>query len=109
MRHDWSSDVLALLKTHEIATIATVPDGGLTDLLVACEADPDIRVVTLSSEQEGVALVFGLGLGGERGALFMQSSGTGNCINALSLPAATKTPCLMLVTMRGEDGERNPW
>ena len=41
--------------------------------------------------------------------LCMQSSGTGNCINALALPAATGTPCLMLVTMRGEAGETNPW
>ena len=53
--------------------------------------------------------MFGLSLGGARGALLMQSSGTGNCINALSLPAIAGTPCLMLVTMRGEDGERNPW
>ena len=39
----------------------------------------------------------------------MQSSGAGNCINALSLPAITRTPCLMLVTMRGQAGEKNPW
>ena len=39
----------------------------------------------------------------------MQSSGTGNCVNALSLPAATGTPCLMLVTMRGVWDEQNPW
>ena len=109
MQHDWSNDVFGLLKSNGISTVATVPDGGLTDLLAMCEADRDISVVTLSSEQEGVSLMFGLGLGGARGALLMQSSGTGNCINALSLPAITGTPCLMLVTMRGEDGERNPW
>lgn len=109
MQHDWSSDVLDLLKVNEVSTVATVPDGGLTDLLAMCETDAGIEVVTLSSEQEGVSLMIGLGLGGARGALFMQSSGTGNCINALSLPAITNLPCLMLVTMRGEDGERNPW
>ncbi len=109
MQHDWSSDVLALLKANEIGTVATVPDGGLTDLLTMCEADAGIDVVTLSSEQEGVSLLFGLSLGGARGVLLMQSSGTGNCINALSLSAITRTSCLMLVTMRGEDGERNPW
>lgn len=109
MPHDWSSDVVACLKANGIRTVATVPDGGLTDLLVRCEADPELRVVTLGTEQEGVGLLLGLWLGGERGALFMQSSGTGNCINALSLPATTGTPCLMLVTMRGEGGERNPW
>ncbi len=39
----------------------------------------------------------------------MQSSGVGNCINALGLPAAMRAPCLMLVTMRGQWGEFNPW
>jgi sulfopyruvate decarboxylase TPP-binding subunit len=39
----------------------------------------------------------------------MQSSGVGNCINALGLPTAYRAPCLMLVTMRGQWGEFNPW
>jgi sulfopyruvate decarboxylase TPP-binding subunit len=47
-------------------------------------------------------------LGGSRGVLLMQSSGTGNCINMLSLNAECRIPLLMLVTMRGDWGERNP-
>jgi sulfopyruvate decarboxylase TPP-binding subunit len=39
----------------------------------------------------------------------MQSSGVGNIINALSLPALCHMPCLMLVTMRGQWGEFNGW
>jgi sulfopyruvate decarboxylase TPP-binding subunit len=39
----------------------------------------------------------------------MQSSGVGNCINMLSLPAIARLPLLMLVTMRGEWAEFNPW
>lgn len=109
MQRHWSQDVAKLLKVHRISTVATVPDGGLIELLRLCEDDAEIRVVTLGSEEEGVGLMFGLWLGGGRGALFMQSSGTGNCINALSLAAVTGAPCLMLVTMRGEAGEQNPW
>ena len=109
MQHDWPRDVFAHLKALDIGTVATVPDGGLTELLLKCEDDPAIRVVTLGTEQEGVGLAFGQWLGGRRTALFIQSSGVGNCINALSLPAITGTPCLLLVTMRGEAGERNPW
>lgn len=105
----WSQDVYSVLKSEAVGTVATVPDGGLTELLGLCETSEQMRVVTLSTEQEGIGLLFGLHLGGERGALLMQSSGTGNCINALSLPAITRTPCLMLVTMRGQAGEMNPW
>jgi sulfopyruvate decarboxylase TPP-binding subunit len=39
----------------------------------------------------------------------MQSSGVGNCINMLSLSAIGRFPLLMLVTMRGEWAEFNPW
>ena len=47
--------------------------------------------------------------GGQRGALLMQSSGVGNCINMFSLTQIFRFPFLTLVTMRGEWGEFNPW
>jgi sulfopyruvate decarboxylase TPP-binding subunit len=39
----------------------------------------------------------------------MQSSGVGNCINTLSLARVCGFPLLMIVTMRGDWGEVNPW
>jgi sulfopyruvate decarboxylase TPP-binding subunit len=39
----------------------------------------------------------------------MQSSGTGNCINLLSLIKGGRFPFLALISMRGEFGEGNPW
>ena len=68
-----------------------------------------MRVVRLTTEEEGVALLAGAWLGGGKGVLLMQSSGVGNCINMLSLPINCRMPLLMLVTMRGEWGEFNPW
>ena len=107
--HDWSADVFEAMRARGIATVATVPDGGLTRLLNRCEEDPDTRVVTLSTEEEGVGLLAGLWLGGARGMMALQSSGVGNCINALGYPVTLRAPCLMLVTMRGQWGEFNPW
>ena len=54
-------------------------------------------------------MLAGAWLGGQRGVLLLQSSGVGNCINMLSLPAICHMPLLMLVTMRGDWGEFNPW
>ena len=68
-----------------------------------------MRLVTLTTEQEGIGIATGCWLGGQRAMIAMQSSGVGNCINALGLPAAYRAPCLMLVTMRGQWGEFNPW
>jgi sulfopyruvate decarboxylase alpha subunit len=107
--HDWPSDVLRAMQARGIATVCTVPDGGLTRLLRMVEADAAMRLVTLSTEPEGIGIATGCWLGGGRAMLAMQSSGVGNCINALGLPAALRAPCLMLVTMRGQWGEFNPW
>ena len=58
---------------------------------------------------EGIGLACGAWLGGQKAVILMQSSGVGNCINALSLPAVCQFPLLMLVAMRGEFGEGQRW
>ena len=68
-----------------------------------------MRVVVLTTEEEGVAFACGAALGGERAALLMQSSGVGNCVNMFSLLSAGRFPFLTLITMRGEWAEFNPW
>jgi sulfopyruvate decarboxylase alpha subunit len=107
--HDWPADVFREMKARNIATVCTVPDGGLTQLLKMVDADTAMRLVTLTTEPEGIGIATGCWLGGQRAMLAMQSSGVGNCINALGLPTALRAPCLMLVTMRGQWGEFNPW
>jgi len=106
---NWSLDVFRAIQARNITLVCTVPDGGLSNLLDLIEADDKIRLVTLSSEEEGVGITTGCWLGGRRALIAMQSSGVGNCINALGLPLAYRAPCLMLVTMRGQWGEFNPW
>jgi sulfopyruvate decarboxylase alpha subunit len=107
-RH-WSQDVFSEMKARDIRTVCTIPDGGLTQLLNTIVADKDMRLVTLSTEEEGIGVATGQWLGGKRAMIAMQSSGVGNCINALGIPVTMRAPCLMLVTMRGQWGEFNPW
>ena len=104
----WPDEVHALLREAGIRQVAIVPDAGHARLIKLCEKDKSMRVVRLTTEEEGVALLAGAWLGGEKGVLLMQSSGVGNCINMLSLPLACQFPLLMLVTMRGDHGEFNP-
>jgi len=65
--------------------------------------------VVLTTEEEGIGLVTGAWIGGQRSTLLMQSSGVGNCVNQLSLIRVCRIPLLILVTMRGEFAEFNPW
>jgi sulfopyruvate decarboxylase alpha subunit len=106
---DWRDDIFAALKAADIGQVGYVPDAGHSRLIELCEADPAIRTVRLTSEEEGIGLAAGAWLGGMRAALLMQSSGVGNCVNLLSLAKSCRFPLTMLVTMRGEWGEFNPW
>ena len=105
----WPDRLYATFKRAGIKQVGYVPDAGHARLIDLCRADPEIRDVVLTTEEEGVALAAGAWLGGERAALLMQSSGLGNCINMLSLARACRFPMLMLITMRGEWEEFNPW
>jgi len=106
---DWPDQIFAVLKRGGVRQVGYVPDAGHSRLIERCRADGDIADVVLTTEEEGVALAAGAWLGGARAALLMQSSGVGNCVNMLSLTQNCRFPLLMLVTMRGEWGEFNPW
>jgi sulfopyruvate decarboxylase alpha subunit len=105
----WPGEIYDLLKAHRITVVSYVPDAGHRELIEHCEADETMRTVSLTTEEEGIALAAGAHLGGQRAVLLMQSSGVGNCINMLSLVASCGFPFLTLITMRGEFGEFNPW
>lgn len=106
---DWRADIYAALKRQKVVQMAYVPDAGHATLIHAMHADPDMKVTVLTTEEEGVALLAGADLGGERGVLLMQSSGVGNCVNMFSLLKSCGFPFLTIVTMRGEWAEFNPW
>ena len=104
----WPRDVHTVFRAAGIRQVVIVPDAGHSQLIKLCEKDRSMRLVRLTTEEEGVAMLAGAWLGGQRGALLMQSSGVGNCINMLTLSIACQFPLFMLITMRGEDGEFNP-
>jgi len=106
---DWPDRLYTMLKRAGVRQVGYVPDAGHARLIERCRADDDIHDVALTTEEEGVALAAGAWLGGGRAALLMQSSGLGNCVNMLSLARSCRFPLLMLITMRGEWEEFNPW
>jgi sulfopyruvate decarboxylase alpha subunit len=105
----WQHEVFDLLRRARVTQFAYVPDAGHKILIDRSLADPDVHSVALTTEEEGVALLAGADLGGERGVLLMQSSGVGNCVNMLSLIKGGRFPFLTLISMRGDFGEGNPW
>ena len=106
---DWPRGIHKALREAGVRLVGYVPDAGHKRLIELCDADSEMRCVVLSTEEEGIGLVAGAWLGGVRCALLMQSSGIGNCVNVLGMVRECRFPLLVLVTMRGEEGEFNPW
>jgi sulfopyruvate decarboxylase alpha subunit len=105
----WQDALYDLLRQNGITQFAYVPDAGHRVLIDRSLQDQGAHSVALTTEEEGVALLAGADLGGARGVLLLQSSGVGNCINMLSLVKCGRFPFLILVSMRGDFGEGNPW
>lgn len=108
-RPTWQQAIFEVLKAGGVRQVAYVPDAGHSHVIRSAIDDPGIEDIVLTTEEEGVALVSGAWLGGQRAVLLMQSSGVGNCINMFSLLQAADLPFFTIVTMRGEYAEFNPW
>ncbi len=106
---NWPYEIYQALRAADVRQMSYVPDAGHSRLIELFRQDPDVRSIVLTTEEEGIAVAAGAWLGGQRSVVLMQSSGVGNCVNMLSLAAIGRFPLLMIVTMRGEWSEFNPW
>jgi sulfopyruvate decarboxylase alpha subunit len=106
---DWQNQIHQEFKAAGIRVVGYVPDAGHKQLIELCREDKSMRAVVLTTEQEGIGLAAGAWLGGEKSVLLMQSSGVGNVINVLGMVKECRFPLVSLITMRGEEGEFNPW
>ncbi len=108
--HDeWSQVLFRQFKDAGVDLFTYIPDAGNARLAELAEEDNETRLVLLTTEEEGVAMAAGADLVGKKSVLMMQSSGVGNCPNYLSFSKGGNFPCLMMVSMRGNYGEQNPW
>lgn len=105
----WPEQIHRELAAAGVRVVGYVPDAGHKRLIELCHADRKMRSVVLTTEEEGIGLAAGAWLGGRRSVLLMQSSGVGNIVNVLGMVGECRFPLVTLVTMRGEQGEFNPW
>jgi sulfopyruvate decarboxylase alpha subunit len=105
----WGQHLADALRRNGIRLYATVPDSIVSQVLKPLWADDECNVITVSREEEGLGLLSGAYLAGQRGVLLMQNSGLGNCVNTLaSLNVAAQIPVVMVISQRGDLGEFNP-
>jgi len=96
------------LRDAQISLIAYVPDINIDQATRLMEDDPAFHVVAAAREEEAVGIAVGAYAAGRNSAVFMQSSGFGNSINALgSLCIPYRIPIPFFINLRGELGEFN--
>ena len=98
------------LKSTGVGLISALPETWLVHLVRMAEEDPDMILVRLNKEEEGVGISAGAHFAGRKSVMMMQNHGFLTCVNGIvSLSQLYKIPLLMLISYRGEMGERDPW
>lgn len=98
------ADFCELMSALEYNFFTGVPDSTLATALKVLESDPRYLYVPSVREDNAVGVAVGAYLGGRNPVVFMQNSGLGHCLNALtSLVSLYKIPLLLVVGWRGAD------
>jgi sulfopyruvate decarboxylase subunit alpha len=102
--------VFDALKACGIRVMSALPETWLVHLIRLADDDADVTLVRLAKEEEGVGISMGAHLAGVKSAMLMQNHGFLAAINGIVSGAQLyRIPLLMLITHRGEFGERDPW
>jgi len=98
------------LKDCGVGLMSALPETWLVHLIRLADEDPEVTLVRLAKEEEGVGVSMGAHLAGVRSAMLMQNHGFLASINGIVSGAGLyRIPLLMLISARGEMGERDPW
>jgi sulfopyruvate decarboxylase subunit alpha len=98
------------LKASGVRIISALPETWLVHLIRLADDDPEVTLVRLAKEEEGVGISAGAHLAGVKSAMLMQNHGFLASVNAVvSCAQLYRIPLLMLISHRGEFGERDPW
>jgi sulfopyruvate decarboxylase subunit alpha len=105
-----SQVIFDALKKADVRIISALPETWLVHLIRMAEEDRETMLVRLAKEEEGVGISAGAHLAGVKSAMLMQNHGFLAAVNGIvSLAQLYKIPLLMLISHRGDIGERDPW
>src|SRR5580693_5003551 len=105
-----SKIIYEALKACGVRVVSALPETWLVHLIRMAEDDPEMKLVRLAKEEEGVGISAGAHMAGVKSAMLMQNHGFLASINGIvSCGQLYRIPLLMLISYRGSFGERDPW
>jgi sulfopyruvate decarboxylase subunit alpha len=98
------------LKKCDVRLMSALPETWLVHLIRMADDDPEMILVRLAKEEEGIGISAGAHFAGVKSAMLMQNHGFLASINGIvSFAHLYKIPLMMLISYRGTFGERDPW
>jgi phosphonopyruvate decarboxylase len=103
------TEFLGILKSEGFNFFVGVPCSILKGFINAVTEDAGVQHVRATREEEAIGIAVGAYLGGQKPVVYMQNSGFGNSIDALtSLPQLYRIPLLLVISWRGYRGKDFP-
>ena len=102
--------IIAALKRAGVEFVVALPDIVTSDgLLWPLSRDPDIKLVRVCKEDEGIGICAGLAFADRRAVLLIQQTGLLDSINALrAVGVEYEQPIVLLVGMQGKEPGIDP-
>ncbi len=107
MKEELAKGIVDSLKDAGIDFLTYLPESRLSQILPLMQRDPDIAVVPVASEAEGVTIAAGAVLGGKQAACYLESSGLYVAsYSLLTIGRQLGVPVLLVVGFLGGFGDQ---
>ena len=102
--------IIRAIKDSGIEFVVALPDIVTSDhLLWPLSADPELRLIRISKEDEGISICTGLAFCDKRALLLIQHTGLLDSMNALrAIGVEYAMPVCLMVGLQGKEPERLP-
>jgi sulfopyruvate decarboxylase TPP-binding subunit len=102
MKDELAKRLVQSLKAAGINFMTYLPETRLSQILPVLEADPDIDLLPVASEAEGVTIAAGATLGGKQAAVYMENTGLYvSSYNLVTVGKQLGVPILLVVAYLG--------
>jgi sulfopyruvate decarboxylase subunit alpha len=103
-------DIIAAIKAAGVEFVVSVPDIVTSDgLLWPLSTDPELKLVRVCKEDEGVSICGAMSYNNTRALLLMQQTGLMDSLNAIrAIGVDYQLPICMMVGLQGKEAELKP-
>jgi sulfopyruvate decarboxylase subunit alpha len=110
LQYPSGSKIIEAIKQAGIEFVVSVPDIVTSDgLLWPLSTDPDLKLVRVCKEDEGVSICGAMSYNNTRALLLMQQTGLMDSLNAIrAIGVDYQLPICMMVGLQGKEAELKP-